>query len=115
VAQASASSILFSKATTMTDVLAGAADAARIGDRQGRQEVLDFLVTGEQLGVTFVTAAIQNAPAPPSEAFLPVLRDAVTTEYHLRRSTEYRVRKAAIRIPYFRIPYFRIPYFRYRR
>jgi hypothetical protein len=46
------------------------------------QEVLDFLVTEEQLGVTFVSAAIQNAPGTPSEAFVPVLRNAVTTEFH---------------------------------
>lgn len=45
------------------------------------QDVLDFLVTEEQLGVTFVSAAIQNAPGTPSEAFLPVLRNAVTTEF----------------------------------
>ncbi len=45
------------------------------------QDVLDFLVTEEQLGVTFVSAAIKNAPGTPSEAFLPVLRNAVTTEF----------------------------------
>lgn len=45
------------------------------------QDVLDFLVTEEQLGVTFVSAAILNAPGTPSEAFLPVLRNAVTTEF----------------------------------
>jgi len=49
---------------------------------QSSQEVLDFLVTEEQLGVTFVTAAIENAPGTPSEQFLPVLRNAVTQEYH---------------------------------
>jgi len=59
-----------------------AAAAAKIGDKQGRQEVLDFLVTEEQLGVTFVTAAIEAADGTPSEAFVPVLRNAVTTEYH---------------------------------
>ena len=47
-----------------------------------KQDVLDFLVTEEQLGVTLLTAAIQNAPGTPSEAFLPVLRNGVTTEYH---------------------------------
>lgn len=46
------------------------------------QRVLDFLVTEEQLGVTFVSAAIQRAPGTPSEAFVPVLSNAVTTEYH---------------------------------
>src|SRR3954454_20242810 len=51
-------------------------------DRESRREVLDFLVTEEQLGVTFVSAAIGNAPGTPSEAFLPVLRNAVTTEFH---------------------------------
>jgi hypothetical protein len=50
-------------------------------DKQSRREVLDFLVTEEQLGVTFVSAAIENAPGTPSEAFLPVLRNAVTSEY----------------------------------
>jgi hypothetical protein len=51
-------------------------------DEQSLQEVLDFLVTEEQLGVTFVTAAIENAPGTPSEQFLPVLRNAVTQEYN---------------------------------
>ena len=51
-------------------------------DKETRREVLDFLVTEEQLGVTFVSAAIENAPGTPSEAFLPVLRNAVTTEFH---------------------------------
>jgi hypothetical protein len=51
-------------------------------DKVGRREVLDFLVTEEQLGVTFVAAAIENAPGTPSEAFVPVLRNAVTTEFH---------------------------------
>jgi hypothetical protein len=45
------------------------------------QDVLDFLVTEEQLGVTFVSAAIQNATGTPSEAFVPILRNAVTTEF----------------------------------
>jgi hypothetical protein len=47
-----------------------------------KQDVLDFLVTEEQLGVTLLTAAIQNASGTPSEAFVPVLRNGVTTEYH---------------------------------
>lgn len=55
--------------------------AASHGDKDGLSEVLDFLVTEEQLGVTFVSAAIENAPGTPSEAFVPVLRNAVTTEY----------------------------------
>ncbi len=66
-----------------------ALDTADANDESGastatdsRQDVLDFLVTEEQLGVTFVSAAIQNAPGTPSEAFVPVLRNAVTTEYH---------------------------------
>ena len=53
-----------------------------IGDKQSRQEVLDFLITQEQLGVAFVSAAIENAPGTPSEAFLPVLRNVVTAEYN---------------------------------
>jgi hypothetical protein len=43
--------------------------------------VLDFLVTEEALGVTFVTAAIEHGRGTPSEAFLPVLQNAVTQEY----------------------------------
>jgi len=54
---------------------------AETSSQQSRQEVLDFLVTEEQLGVTFVSAAIENAPGTPSERFLPVLRNAVTTEH----------------------------------
>jgi hypothetical protein len=49
--------------------------------KESLREVLDFLVTEEQLGVTLVSAAIKNAPGTPSEAFLPVLRNGVTTEY----------------------------------
>jgi hypothetical protein len=58
------------------------ATAATAGDSQGLQDVLDFLVTEEALGVTFVTAAIERAPGTPSEAFLPVLRNGVTQEFH---------------------------------
>ena len=58
------------------------AKAAASGDKQGLAEVLDFLVTEEALGVTFVTAAIERAAGTPSEAFLPVLRNAVTQEFH---------------------------------
>src|SRR3954447_24460903 len=63
----------------MTDQLK--ADQRTVGEPESKQEVLDFLVTEEQLGVTLLTAAIQNAPGTPSEAFLPVLRNGVTTEY----------------------------------
>jgi hypothetical protein len=51
------------------------------GDVGSKQDVLDFLVTEEQLGVTLLTSAIQNASGTPSEAFEPVLRNGVTTEY----------------------------------
>jgi hypothetical protein len=57
-------------------------DGGAATDGLSKREVLDFLVTEEQLGVTFVSAAIQNAPGTPSEAFLPVLRNAVTQEYY---------------------------------
>jgi len=57
-------------------------ETASAGGKEGLQEVLDFLITEEQLGVTFVTAAIENAPGTPSEQFLPVLRNAVTQEYN---------------------------------
>ncbi len=53
-----------------------------LSDKESLREVLDFLVTEEQLGVTLVSAAIENAPGTPSEAFLPVLRNGVTQEYH---------------------------------
>ena len=49
---------------------------------QDMHGILDFLVTEEALGVTLVTAAIERAPGTPSEAFLPVLRNAVTQEFH---------------------------------
>jgi hypothetical protein len=51
-------------------------------DVDSMQDLLDFLVTEEQLGVTLVSAAIQNAPGTPSEGFLPVLKNGVTQEYH---------------------------------
>jgi hypothetical protein len=62
-------------------ILTDSASAASLDDKQGLKDVLDFLVTEEQLGVTFVSAAIEDAPGTPSEAFVPVLRNAVTTEY----------------------------------
>jgi hypothetical protein len=49
---------------------------------EDRQALLDFLVTQEQFGVVAVSAAIERAPGTPSEAFLPVLRNTVTAEYH---------------------------------
>jgi hypothetical protein len=51
------------------------------GDKESLREVLDFLVTEEQLSVTLLSTAIENAPGTPSEAFAPVLRNGVTTEY----------------------------------
>lgn len=66
----------------MANVLDRAAKTTGIIDGQSRQDVLDFLVTEEQLGVTFVSAAIENAAGTPSEPFVPVLRNAVTTEFH---------------------------------
>lgn len=66
----------------MSSIITAAAKAAQTGTDQGLQEVLDFLVTQEQLSVTFVGAAIERASGTPSAAFLPVLRNAVTTEFH---------------------------------
>jgi hypothetical protein len=60
------------------------AETAKVADASRRnelQEVLDLLLTVELLGVTFLTAAIERAAHTPSEAFLPVLRNAVTTEF----------------------------------
>jgi hypothetical protein len=59
-----------------------AAKAADAGTKQGLRDVLDFLVTEEQLSVTFLTAAVERAAGTPSEAFLPVLRNGVTTEFN---------------------------------
>lgn len=58
------------------------ARAADVGTKAALREVLDFLVTEEQLGVTLLTAAIENGAGTPSEAFLPVLRNGVTTEFY---------------------------------
>src|SRR4051794_39325672 len=65
-----------------TNLISDAERTGSLGDNESLREVLDFLVTEEQLGVTLVSAAIENAPGTPSEAFLPVLRNGVTTEYH---------------------------------
>jgi hypothetical protein len=65
-----------------TNIIRDAESTGSLGDKESLREVLDFLVTEEQLGVTLVSAAIGNAPGTPSEAFLPVLRNGVTTEYH---------------------------------
>ena len=66
----------------MSSIITDAAKAAFSGSDRGLQEVLDFLVTQELLSVTFVSAAIERAEGTPSAAFLPVLRNAVTTEFH---------------------------------
>jgi hypothetical protein len=66
----------------MSSIITETAKSARAGNKRGLSEVLDFLVTEEQLGVTLLTAAIERAPGTPSEAFAPVLRNGVTTEYH---------------------------------
>jgi hypothetical protein len=62
-------------------IITETAKAADAGTKRGLREVLDFLVTEEQLGVTLLTAAIGNAAGTPSEAFLPVLRNGVTSEF----------------------------------
>jgi hypothetical protein len=66
----------------MSSIIAHAAKAAITGTDRDLQEVLDFLVTQELLSTTFLTAAIERAEGTPSAAFLPVLRNAVTTEFH---------------------------------
>jgi hypothetical protein len=66
----------------MSTIITEAANAARTGTDRGLQDILDFLVTQEQLSTTFLTAAIERAEGTPSAAFLPVLRNAVTTEFH---------------------------------
>ena len=66
----------------MPSILDATAEAAAQNDKDSLKEILDFLVTEEALGVTFVTAAIENGPGTPSEAFLPVLKNAVTQEFH---------------------------------
>jgi hypothetical protein len=66
----------------MTNIITETAKSARAGNKRGLSEVLEFLVTEEQLGVTLLTTAIERAPGTPSEAFVPVLRNGVTTEFH---------------------------------
>ena len=66
----------------MSSIITDAAKAAFTGTDQGLQDVLDFLVTQERLSATFLTAAIERAEGTPSAAFLPVLRNGVTTEFH---------------------------------
>jgi hypothetical protein len=66
----------------MSSTLTSAARAAAADTSTGLQELLDLLVTEEKLGVTFVTAALERATSNPSGAFVPVLRNAVTTELH---------------------------------
>ena len=68
-----------------SNIIIDAESTESLGGKESLREVLDFLVTEEQLGVTLVSAAIKNAPGTPSEAFLPVLRNGVTTEYHLHK------------------------------
>jgi len=65
----------------MSSIITDAATAASTGTDRGLQDILDFLVTQEQLSTAFLTAAIERADGTPSAAFLPVLRNAVTTEF----------------------------------
>jgi hypothetical protein len=65
----------------MSSIITEAASSALTGTDKGLQQILDFLVTQELLSTTFLTAAIERADGTPSAAFLPVLRNAVTTEY----------------------------------
>jgi hypothetical protein len=90
----------------LAEVITDAECTGSLGDRESLREVLDVLVTEEQLGVTLVSAAIENAPGSASEALLPVLRNGVTTEYHhvqalkqaggKRLTTKYRFPDAAL-------------------
>jgi hypothetical protein len=66
----------------VSNIITETAKSASAGNKRGLSQVLDFLVTEEQLGVTLLTAAIERAPGTPSEAFAPVLRNGVTTEFH---------------------------------
>ena len=66
---------------SVQSTISDAEGTGSLGNEERFREVLDFLVTEEQLGVTLVSAAIENAPGTPSEAFLPVLRNGVTQEY----------------------------------
>src|SRR4051794_11428373 len=59
-----------------------AGNATAVASDEGLKDVLDFLVTEEQLGVTFVSAAVERSAGTPSEGFAPVLRNAVTQEFH---------------------------------
>lgn len=63
-------------------IINSTASAATRGDKDSLKDILDFLVTEEALGVTFVSAAIERAAGTPSEAYLPILRNAVTQEFH---------------------------------
>jgi hypothetical protein len=72
----------------MSSIITESAKAARTGTDRGLQEVLNFLVTQELLSTTFLTAAIERAEGTPSAAFLPVLRNAVTTEFHHAEALE---------------------------
>jgi hypothetical protein len=51
-----------------SNIVSHAERTGSLGDDEMR-EVLDFLITEEQLGVTLVSAAIKNAPGTPLEAF----------------------------------------------
>ncbi|MCP9486958.1 MAG: hypothetical protein MSC30_13980 [Gaiellaceae bacterium MAG52_C11] len=63
--------------------LAGRATAASSQDTAA--QVLAFIITQEQFGVTFLTNAVRRAPGTPSAQFLPVLKAANTTEFdHVR-------------------------------
>jgi hypothetical protein len=62
--------------------LAGPALASGTHKRHhGSRDDLDFIVTQELFGVTFLTEAIRRAPGTPSAQFVPVLKAANTTEF----------------------------------
>src|SRR3954465_5030314 len=64
-----------------TNIIRDAERTGSLDDKESLREVLDFLITEEQLGVTLVSAAIENPPGTPSEAFLPAFRNAGPPKY----------------------------------
>ena len=80
----------------MSSIITDAANAAHAGTDRGLQDVLDFLVTQEQLSTTFLTAAIERAEGTPSAAFLPVLSAGAAAATLRTRRVTWRGRTYAL-------------------
>ena len=75
--------------STVTPAIAATNGSDSKPDRaDSAHRIKSVLASFEVFGVTFVSEAVRRAPGTPSEAFLPVLMSANTSEYYHLRGLE---------------------------